>query len=95
MPSDVRKRSALPSAVPVLAGLGPDKGAQPKIQLILAGRPKAFPTSGGKAESVLLKNRLQTQPKKHQVQSKASESQKEACVLHANDEPDGFYVAIA
>ena len=49
LPPDVRKRSALPSNVVTTWGYAPENWAKPKSDIEVAGRPKAFRTSGGGA----------------------------------------------
>jgi hypothetical protein len=54
MPPDVRKRSALPFRFVMNSGLRPNKlGIAQNSDGGLAGRPKAFRTSGGRAEAFL------------------------------------------
>ena len=54
MPLDVRKRSALPFRFIMNSGPRPQQvGHSPKFKWGLAGRPKAFRTSGGVAEDFL------------------------------------------
>jgi len=54
MPPDVRKRSALPFRFVMNSGLRPNKlGIAQNPNRGLAGRPKAFRTSGGIADDFL------------------------------------------
>jgi len=47
MPSDVRKRSALPLIGTAIWGCAPKTGRSPIFNIELAGRPEAFRTSDG------------------------------------------------
>ena len=59
MPTDVRKRSALPIIVHFSSlGFAPLTGIARVSGGGIAGRPKAFRTSGGKAAQFFLKTRF-------------------------------------